>query len=201
MILKPWCGYVATPSLPDHAKLGQGALPAWQIHPMTTRRLVLVRHAKAAADGPDLERGLAGRGRADAPAVGRWLADQGLVPDRVVVSPARRARQTWELAAAELTRAPDPVMDERIYSNTAEDLLSVVREVPAAIETLVVVGHNPAIQELAVALDDGRGDHAAHAKLAEKYPTSGVAVFTIDGAWGAVAPGTATLAQFAAPRG
>ncbi|HYT09194.1 MAG TPA: histidine phosphatase family protein [Mycobacteriales bacterium] len=169
---------------------------------MTTRRLVLVRHAKAATDGDsDAERPLAKRGRADAPAVGRWLAGHGLAPDRVVVSPARRALQTWELAAAELGSPPEPVRDERVYGNSVEDLLAVVHDTPAGAGTLVLVGHNPSVEALATALDDGSGDATGRREMAEKYPTSGVAVFDIGGDWSDVGAGAGRLTGFAVPRG
>ncbi|MGI8681523.1 MAG: SixA phosphatase family protein [Mycobacteriales bacterium] len=169
---------------------------------MTTRRLVLVRHAKSETDGTaDSERPLAQRGVADAPAIGRWLAEHAVVPDRVVVSPARRARQTWELAASEVGAAPEPVLDERVYDNTVEDLLAVIRETPAGVEILVLVGHNPSMEQLAAALDDGRGHAAGRHELARKYPTSGVAVFAVNGDWAAVGPGGGTLVSFTAPRG
>jgi phosphohistidine phosphatase len=167
---------------------------------MAHRRLVLVRHAKAAAgDGDDAARPLEERGTRDAAAVGRWLADHHVVPDRVVVSPARRARETWEAAAS--TTAPSPVVDERVYANTVHDLLAVVRETPSGARTLVVVGHNPSMAGLAAVLDDGHGDRAARRELAEKLPTSGVVVFAIDAAWTDVADGAGRLVDFAAPRG
>ena len=161
---------------------------------MTTRQLVLIRHAKAGQGAVDRERPLAERGIAEAPAVGRWLAGQRIAPDRVVVSPARRARQTWELAAAQLGPTPAPVTDDRVYRNTVQDLLDVVHETPPEVATLVVVGHNPGIQELAISLDDGSG----HGDVRTKYPTSGVAVFDLPGPWAAVT--SATLTDFAIPR-
>jgi phosphohistidine phosphatase len=165
---------------------------------VTTRQLVLVRHAKAGEGAVDRDRPLADRGVAEAPAVGRWLAQQGIVPDRVVVSPARRARQTWELAAGELGPAAEPVLDDRVYGNTPEDLLEIVRETPAEVRTLAIVGHNPGIQDLAMALDDGRGDDAGRRELTAKYRTSGVAVFDVGDPWAEVR--SATLTGFAAPR-
>ena len=165
---------------------------------MTTRQLVLVRHAKAGEGAVDRDRPLADRGVAQAPAIGRWLAQRPIVPDRVVVSPARRARQTWELAAAELGPVAPPVLDERIYHNTAKDLLEIVRETPVEVTTLVIVGHNPGIQDLAIRLDDGRGDDAGRRELTTKYRTGGVAVFDINGSWAQVR--SATLTSFAAPR-
>jgi len=165
---------------------------------VTTRQLVLVRHAKAGEGAVDRDRPLAEPGIAQAPAIGRWLTQRRIVPDRVVVSPARRARQTWELAAAGLGPAAAPVLDERIYRNTAEDLLEIVGETPAGVTTLVIVGHNPGIQDLAISLDDGRGDDAARTELTTKYRTGGVAVFDISGSWAQVS--SATLTSFAAPR-
>ena len=78
------------------------------------RRLVLIRHAKAAEGNVDRERPLAKRGMNEAPEIGRWLAERQLVPDRVVVSPALRARQTWERATTGLDGAVDAVQDERV---------------------------------------------------------------------------------------
>jgi phosphohistidine phosphatase len=169
---------------------------------MTTRRLVLVRHAKAASHGGvDLERPLAHRGLTDATALGQWIAGQGIVADHVVVSPARRAAQTWALASAELPAAAPHVIDGRIYDNTLDDLLAVVRETPPGVGTLILVGHNPSMLGLALTLDDGAGDLAARRELSDGYPTSGVAVFTVVRDWSDVDAGTGTLAGFAAPRG
>lgn len=165
---------------------------------VATRQLVLVRHAKAGEGAVDRDRPLADRGVAEAPAVGRWLAAQGIVPDRVVVSPARRARQTWELAAVDVGPVPAPVFDGRVYRNTVEDLLEIVRETPAEVAILAIVGHNPGIQDFALALDDGRGDDADRAELAAKYRTSGVAVFDLSDSWAEVR--SATLTSFVTPR-
>lgn len=165
---------------------------------------MLVRHAKAASDtGADASRPLAARGIADAGAVGRWLVDQALTPDRVVTSPACRAAQTWEVAAAALSGSVEPDRDRRVYDNTVDDLLAVIRETPADVATLLIVGHNPSVHALAVALHGGGdgGDPTARAAVARKYPTSGVAVFRIDGDWVAVDAGTGTLIRFAVPRG
>lgn len=162
------------------------------------RRLVLIRHAKAAEGDVDRERPLARRGLREAPEIGRWLAERQLVPDRVVVSPALRARQTWERAATGLTGASEPVQDERIYDNSVDDLLAVVRDTPDDVGTLAVVGHNPGIQEFAISFDDGTGDDAAREDVTGKYPTGALAVFTVDDPWSRAAAGT--LTAFAAPR-
>jgi phosphohistidine phosphatase len=173
-----------------------------QNEPVITRRLVLVRHAKAAlSSGADFDRPLTARGERDASALGRWLADDGLVPHRIVVSPARRATRTWQLAAAQLPAKTASFPDARLYGNTLADLLAVVRATPADIDTLVLVGHNPSVATLALTLDDGAGDASARHDLAQKYPTSAVAVFVIGTGWAQVDAGAGTLISFAVPRG
>jgi phosphohistidine phosphatase len=164
------------------------------------RRLVLIRHAKS-GDGPvDLDRTLSSRGERDAAAVGRWLADLGIRPDRVVLSPARRARETWRRAGARLP-APEPELDGRIYENELDGIYEVIRETPAEVRTLVLVGHNPSFGQLAYDLDDGTGDHEARQDLLTGFPTSASAVYETDGAWSAVRARTLRLAAFTTARG
>ena len=162
---------------------------------MADRRLLLIRHAQAAGGPVDAERPLTGHGAEQASAIGTWLARSGLVPDRVVVSPARRAQQTWARAAAELTAGPPPVLDGRIYDNTVEGLLAVVQETPDDVATLAVVGHNPSIGALAAALDETRAEEVVG------FPAGGVAVFGPAVPFTALAPGTAALTRFTVPRG
>jgi phosphohistidine phosphatase len=163
------------------------------------RRLLLVRHAKA-ADGPvDVDRPLTGKGKRQAEAIGPWLARTGWTPDRVLVSPARRAGQTWALAGASLTPVPPPVVDERIYDNTVESLLEVLRETPDEVRTVAVVGHNPSIGELASVLDDGQGSPAARRDVDAGFPAGGVAAFLLPTSFAAIGPGSATLSDFRPP--
>jgi phosphohistidine phosphatase len=164
------------------------------------RRLLLIRHAKA-ADGPvDAERPLTGRGQRHAAAIGAWLAQAGLIPDRVLVSPARRAQQTWERAGA--AAAPDlrPIVEERIHDNTVEALLSAIRETPEDVRTLALVGHNPSVAELADILDDGQGSPESRRDLDAGFRTGGVAVFLLAAPFAGIEPGAATLDDFTVPR-
>jgi phosphohistidine phosphatase len=174
--------------------------------PVATRQLIILRHAKAA--WPDVEdrlRPLADRGRRDAPAVGRWLREveqrlDGFRIERVVCSPARRTRETWELAAAELDDPPAPIYDGRVYAATTATLLTVVRETPAHVHGLLLVGHNPGVQHLTLTLaHEFSGEPMDQAR--EKYPTSGIARFNVEVEWSALLPGRAQLAEFAVPRG
>src|SRR5262245_27476278 len=100
---------------------------------MPERTLVIVRHAKSDWSGnePDIDRPLAKRGRRQAPEAGAWLAEHVDRIDLAVVSPAARARQTWELAAAELASPPRVVVDDRVYAASSAELLRVVHDLPA----------------------------------------------------------------------
>jgi len=164
-------------------------------------QLILIRHAKTEAGTVDIQRELTARGRADATAIGRLLADAGVSPDRVVVSPATRARQTWQGVQAVLAEQVEVVIDRRIYANDVSALLQVVVEAGAGVDRLALVGHNPSIAEFAMVLDDEQGDPAARDRLRAGYPTSGVAIFEVADGWDALAPGAATLRSFEVGRG
>ncbi|MEU1515518.1 histidine phosphatase family protein [Streptomyces sp. NPDC005811] len=167
------------------------------------RRLVVLRHAKSDwPDGvPDHERPLAARGRRDAPAAGRALAGAGCVPDLALVSTAVRARQTWQLAAAEWDAPPPVRHDPRLYAAEVPELLDVVRETPAGIGTLLLVAHNPGLEELVLELAGDDLDHALD-EVRLKFPTSAIAVLAWHGPdWRALRPGTALLTSMIVPRG
>lgn len=159
-------------------------------------RLLLIRHAKAEDGDVDFERPLTRRGRRDAGALGTWLAGREMLPDLAVVSPARRAQQTWEAASAALEPAPPEVTDGRIYDNDPAGLLDIVRQSGAEVSSIALVGHNPSMEELARLLDDGTGDHRARAQLSAGLPTCTVAVFSLGVPAAELLPGTARLTHF-----
>jgi len=114
------------------------------------RTLLLMRHAKSAwPDVPDRDRPLAARGQRDAPLMGHWLRGAGYIPDQVVCSTALRASQTWELARPALGADPEAIFDDRVYQGSAAQLLGLICGTPAFVRTLLVVGHDPALPELA----------------------------------------------------
>jgi phosphohistidine phosphatase len=171
------------------------------------RKLVLLRHAKSAwPDVPDHDRPLAGRGRRDAPVMGRWLRTNGYVPDRVLCSTARRARETWQLAQEGLGATPPVSFERRVYQASAEQILDLARGVPSAVTTLLIVGHDPAIHELALMLAGTSSPASGGAaavdldRMRAKFPTAAVAVLELTGNWDQLGPGTAHLAAFAVPR-
>lgn len=142
---------------------------------MTTRTLVVLRHGKSdwTGDEPDRERPLAKRGRRQAPEAGAWLAEHIEAIDLVVVSPAVRALSTWELAAAQLDEAPEVRVDERVYAAWGRELRALVDELPDDAATVVLVGHNPGVEDLVQALT---GEDVP-------MPTSAIAVLTWEGSW------------------
>ncbi|MDN4174690.1 histidine phosphatase family protein [Nocardioides sp. SOB77] len=167
-----------------------------------TRTLVVVRHAKAEADGPtDSERRLAERGHGDAAAVGAWLAERGIVPDHALVSAAVRTVQTWDDIADAAGWDLEPDVDETLYAAGPETALDLVRAVPDDVRTLVVVGHNPTVATLAQLLDDGEGDDEAGNQLALGYPTSATTVLSYDGDWEDLADASASVVAFFVGRG
>lgn len=118
------------------------------------RTLILLRHAKSdrTGDEADVDRPLTRRGLRQAPNSGRWLDHSIESIELAVVSPATRARSTWELASAELAAPPPIRIDDRVYAAPAGRLLDVVRTLPDGIGTVVLVGHNPGIEDLASVL-------------------------------------------------
>ncbi len=166
------------------------------------RRLLLLRHAKTERTEPgerDRDRKLTARGRADAPVIGAYMVRHRLVPDLVAVSPARRAQETWALAATGFAELPRVVNDERIYNAGTGTLIELIRE-PRDARALLVVGHNPGLHDLAMELI-GSGDVEARESLNENLPTSGLVVidFAFDD-WSLLHDNAGRLDRFVSPR-
>lgn len=169
----------------------------------TTRRLVLLRHAKSAwPDVPDHDRPLAPRGRRDAPGAGRWLRKAGCVPDLVLCSTARRARETWALAEENLDAQPKTIFAERVYEASSTGLLDLARETSRDVGTLLIVGHEPAMRSLTLDLASAQPEETeaeALGRVRVKYPTASVAVLAFTVGWRELGPGLAHLADFVVP--
>ena len=166
------------------------------------RRLLLLRHAKTERPEPgerDRDRKLTARGRADAPVIGTYLARHGLVPDLVLVSPVTRAEETWALVAPAFTKAPRVAKDERIYNASPETLIGLIRQTRDA-HTLLVVGHNPGLHDLAVRLI-ASGDVETRERVNEKLPTSGLVVINLPfDDWSRLHANAGRLERFVTPR-
>jgi phosphohistidine phosphatase SixA len=154
------------------------------------RELILLRHAHAEPATPgqsDLDRPLSPQGLAEAEAAARWLAEQGLVPDRVLCSPARRARETLEAVLGTLGYV-EQRLEDRIYEATAGTLADLADQHREA-ERLLMVGHNPGFERLAALMHSGQsGDYRG-------MPTASVMVLTLP-VDATIEPGVASLSAF-----
>jgi phosphohistidine phosphatase len=166
-------------------------------------RLMLLRHAKSEKAEPGLrdhERRLNDRGERDAETIGAYLARHGLLPDLVAVSTSQRTRQTWEHVAAMLSASPPASFEERLYNAGAEAILAVVKETKPAVRTLMVIGHNPGLHEVARLLI-ASGDVEARERLNEGLPTTGLAVIDFAGKdWRKLHAHGGRLERFVTPR-
>ena len=157
----------------------------------------MLRHAKSDwPDVPDRDRPLAKRGRRDAPLVGRWLRAHGYLPEMVICSAARRTRQTWDLVAPELGGSPSVTFEPRAYAASALTLLYLVSELPGTCRAALLIGHNPAVAELAASLTEPPDADGAPGL---SFPTAAVAVLEFSGDWADLAPGHARLLDYTIP--
>jgi len=162
---------------------------------VTTRTLVILRHAKAAHPHAtaDFDRPLTTRGQIDAAEAGAWLS-QHHAPDLVLCSPARRTRETWHGVALALTAAPQVRYLNEIYTGSAFELLTLVTSVDADDGTVLLIGHNPALSQLSALLDPASADPAG-------LRTAEAAVHTADLRWPEWGPGAATRSAAHLARG
>jgi phosphohistidine phosphatase len=161
------------------------------------KRLLLLRHAKSSWDDPalaDHDRPLAPRGRRAAKLVRDHLRSEGIGPALVLCSSAVRARQTLERVDPGGKVSVEP----ELYGASGDELLERLRALPRDVESVMLVGHNPAIQDLAVTLAGGAGDDFE--AVERKFPTGALATLTFEGDWSGLAPGRAELAGFVRPK-
>jgi phosphohistidine phosphatase len=148
----------------------------------------------------DAVRPLSERGEAAARLMGGYMARHSLVPERVLCSPARRTRETWAAIAGQWPADLDVVFDRRLYAAPPQTILSIVRAQDDATHSLLVIGHNPGLQETAELLI-AAGDVELRERLREKFPTAALAVidFTID-EWRRVHERSGRLERYITPR-
>lgn len=169
-----------------------------------SRILYLQRHAKSSwadAGQADHERPLNSRGRDACKRLGRHWRDAGILPELVLCSDAVRTRETFERIAARLKAEPPPVVfDPALYLAEPEAILQVVAGQPAKLRRLMVVGHNPGLEELAQ-LMIGDGDPALVGRLVDKFPTGALATLDFGKArgWRDLKPRAARLADYVIP--
>ncbi|WP_375392325.1 histidine phosphatase family protein [uncultured Sphingomonas sp.] len=167
------------------------------------KTLTLLRHAKSGWDDPvarDFDRPLNGKGRRAAQVVGRHLRREGLRFDHVVASPAVRVEQTLAEVRQGYGGGLAPAWDKRIYLASAATLLEVVRELPDVHEAVLLVGHNPGLEDLVMLLVPD-AEEGLRGEVEEKYPTASVAELQLPvERWADAAEGGAALRRFVRPR-
>jgi phosphohistidine phosphatase len=166
-------------------------------------RLLLLRHAKSSWGDPgivDIDRPLSPRGRRAAAAVARAIADEGYVPDRILCSPARRTRETLAALLPYLGDEGRVAIDPRLYEPAEGDYRALICASGNDAGTLMVIGHNPAIQATALILTGG-GEPGLAADVAAKFPTGALAVIDFEApGWTDLSPHSGHVAAFLKPR-
>ncbi len=167
------------------------------------RRLFILRHAKTEPGEPgkdDRDRALVERGRRDAGQIGAYMTKHSFVPDRVVLSPARRVQETWTYLAETLKPAPGASTHDQVYEATADDIAGIIAATASPVNSLMVIGHNPSLHEVAVALI-ASGDIETRERLREGLPTAGLVVidFPLDD-WSKLHPQSGRIERFVTPK-
>jgi phosphohistidine phosphatase len=164
------------------------------------KRLYLLRHAKSSWDDPTLadhDRPLAPRGRRAAKAMAQHLRHEGIAPELVLCSPSARTRETLTAIAPGLGENADVRIEDELYAASAAALLDVLQEVPDEVRSVMLIAHNPGIQDLAVSL---AGGGPVIERVRSKFPTAALATLELDGSWRELAPDGAELVKFVKPK-
>jgi phosphohistidine phosphatase len=170
----------------------------------TVKKLTLLRHAKSGWDDPvarDFDRPLNARGKRAAHRIGEYLREHRLHYDHVLASPAIRVVETIEGLAEGSGETIAPAWDKRIYLASAVSLLDVVQEADDRYDTLLMVGHNPGLEDLVLMMVPDRPGDEARDQIEEKFPTAAIAEisFAVD-RWEDVRPNSGELSLFVRPR-
>ena len=159
-----------------------------------------MRHAKSSWNDPgleDRERPLATRGRQAVKLLAQHVRASGIRPEQVLVSPARRTRETLDGVAP----AGEIIVEPELYGATATSLLERLRGVPDEIRSVMLIGHNPAMQALVLELaDSSSSDPALVESVSRKFPTGALATLEVETPWADLRPGQAVLTGMVRPR-
>jgi phosphohistidine phosphatase len=159
-----------------------------------------LRHAKSSWDEPGLadhDRPLAPRGHRATELMAAHLRREGIAPELVLCSSARRARETLDGVAPALGDDIQVQIEAELYHASERDLVDRLHAVPEVVESVMLIGHNPTIHALTLSL---AGDGEDLASVARKYPTGALAILTFSGNWRELEPGAAKLAGFVKPK-
>jgi len=167
------------------------------------KTVILMRHAKSSWSDPELDdhdRPLSKRGRKSAPVMAKWLAEQGLLPDRILSSSSRRTQETVERMREEVPALPEAELSEALYHASPDVILAELQKLPGDCERALVLGHEPTMSSALLLLDSSATAPGLY-RAYEHYPTAAIAVIEADvDDWGEVEAGTARFTLFAVPR-
>ena len=167
------------------------------------KTLFLLRHAKSSWSDPglaDFDRPLNERGRRAAPLIARHLARRGPLPDLILCSAAQRTRETLALMLPDLVRDADLRIESGLYGAGAATLLERLKRVETAVDCVLLIAHNPGIEDLAAGICGG-GPEPMRRRMDEKFPTAALAAFALDAErWSSLREGAAILTEFVLPR-
>jgi len=160
------------------------------------KTLYIFRHAKAAPEGRegDAQRPLMKRGRKAAAAMGGYLAELEPLPALVLCSTSLRTRETLDAILSELDTEPQLLFEDALYLASANRLLDRLQRLPEQAASVLLIGHNPGLHQLAVSLASDAGE------LADGFPTAALAVLSVSGRWSALRPHQAKLVDFKTPK-
>jgi phosphohistidine phosphatase len=167
------------------------------------KRLYLFRHAKSDRSDPaasDIDRPLNARGRRAASAMGRFLRRHRLVPDFILCSSARRARETWDNTGPQLKLHIPVEFSERLYLAAPRRIIDLIHHLPEDRNAVLLLGHNPGLHAVSLELI-GAGEEAERRRLQSKFPTAAVLVVDFEvQRWGDIVAGSGRLKQLIVPR-
>jgi phosphohistidine phosphatase len=132
----------------------------------------------------------------DARTLAVWLLSVGVHPDRAVVSPADRTRQTWAAMLDVTAWGVAAEFDDCVYAGDSQTITDELRVSDPEVQTVLVVGHNPSVAYLAQILADGEGQPVAELAMAAGFPTCSAALFEVSVPWADLEPGVARLTDF-----
>ena len=167
------------------------------------KKLILMRHGKSSWEDPQLDdkdRPLNSRGKASIPVMAQWLEHRKHLPDTVLVSSAKRTRQTFKRLRSVLPDLPEPKVDDTLYHAAPEKMRKRLSQLPKSCDTVMVVGHQPGLSSLVRKLSDGKVRRRC-ARAFEHFPTAAAAVLEIDiKDWSELDFHGAEFVDFAMPR-
>lgn len=162
------------------------------------RELLLLRHAKSdwKEELEDIERPLAEKGKKSASRLGQWLIENKIEPDYILISPAQRTQQTFKRLKFNKDTST-AVIEDTLYLATLDQLIDVLQKIPSHYEKVMIIGHNPGLEELAQYLESERHCDDCDTRL---FPTGSLAHFVLPSNWQKLSAGSGKLVQFIRPK-